>query len=1741
MPKNPEIPLHLFEVLEEEFISMHGPIPRGYPSGPSAKDEVLVVELTDKDGTTRFVEAARDWWFRRGHVKDPVGLVSEILQFSDGSAPAPARSVEGKAQDEWARNNLTQYMRDNIDRKLLTRLVEPCADREDASRETIEGALNRLLTDSELYDGDRFADDWLSPATRGLVEQRAAAGGFFGDALKHFNRLLLEEAFPDYIERMSNIRLAAIYRRLHAQEQSALCLSGGGIRSGTFALGLFQGLAQHDLLKRFDYLSTVSGGGYIGSWLTAWLHRHPGGIEGVTRDLTNANPVRKIDPDPRPIQYLRSFSNFITPKVGLLTADTWTFAGIYLRNLVLNWLVFIPLLMAALMIPRLVVNLTLLQPVEDAPASLAAHIREREYRELHPQATDEEIKTNVQKLLDEDERAKKLEYRQTHPDVTDEQKVKEGAQGLLAAELEGTVEKLKEVPRESRIVYEPKPWVWNLFGQGRHLFPRHVLLFVGFLLGVWSLGFIGFNRPGVREMLRERSRFWRTRTNQRGFLLYCLLPLLVAAACLTTYWAWSSEMPTEAKDVTRFLVFGLLFTLAGWLIASSVLRRIFHLSELNWGELFGLLVAGLVGGLIFWAVSFSGIKIPVIGYGVLPREQLGAVKPWVVAQSPLAWTDWTSWTWSSWTTEVYVCVALPIFLLVFWAGTTFVVGLTSRSTRFSDDDREWWARLGAWLLIASIAWFVFNALVVFGPLALLESPKLLATIGGLSGLVSILVGRSALTPAAGKSSTDKEQTKSAFAFSLLGVVVPVLGSIFLAAFVALVSLATTGLTRGVAIVGDESQCELTGANSSPTCKRFDSRILEWFTNVPGQDPKGYPPPRPDLSANELNKGFRDYIAYVTPVVTFAPTPMPSPSQTPEAAATPCTALCLSPAELAAQREAEDAKRKDPFNGAKVVHMNVLHHTSLWLTLALALVALAIGSLLARLINLNIFSLHGGYRDRLIRAFLGASRPYGSRRPNPFTGFDPADDLHMHELRPALLDEGDFPKQRKLAEALLDETNALSKYFAEMYKQEERKRNEGDETGASWLRLVRELAKSGPLLPSPALSKALRTDLNTILEEERLYALDLAIPILKQSKRAAKIWQRFLTEVGVARPGVADLKLEDADLKRLSISMRSDYHILLNRLVLEGAYPRLLRPCEFPPPPYKLMHVINTTLNLVGGQNLAWQQRKAEPFSVSPLHSGCFRLGYRKSRDYGGRDQGGITLGTAAATSGAAASSNMGYYTTSPVISLLLTLFNVRLGWWLGNPGPAGDDTYQLAAPKYSVSPVISEAFGLTDDRNPYVYLTDGGHFENLAIYEMVLRRCRFVVASDAAADEEYHFSDLANAVRKIRIDLGVTIDFPYVGIYDKSEADSGRGPGMYWALGRIRYGCVDRVRPGDGPRGLAPDDDIPRGCTTPYPLFGAEDLKDPLGLLVKLAHRNDSLSNYIVGFVEEQLPPELKSELNDAERTGSPSQSLQDALRETFNNLLRGPSLYTADRFPDVNKLSAKTRILIKRKPQGDELVRLNRLLLEEAYPGDVPNRYFEDADDGILLYIKPAVYGNEPRDVLEYKESFPSFPHQSTADQFFDEPQFESYRELGYHIMKELCGSNDDEKDGYKSLVLLEMFQRARDELERHVASPGKETARDARLSAFLDGLDEWLKSRPEAKGVQEKTQPDASAQEETQPDKGLAAFLGWVAEWLGRREEWQKAAEAQKDEGRSEDSSRGKSEGGKSEGGEEPPTVET
>jgi hypothetical protein len=247
---------------------------------------------------------------------------------------------------------------------------------------------------------------------------------------------------------------------------------------------------------------------------------------------------------------------------------------------------------------------------------------------------------------------------------------------------------------------------------------------------------------------------------------------------------------------------------------------------------------------------------------------------------------------------------------------------------------------------------------------------------------------------------------------------------------------------------------------------------------------------------------------------------------------------------------------------------------------------------------------------------------------------------------------------------------------------------------------------------------------------------------------------------------------------------------------------------------RLFHVINVAMNLAGSARGAQQERKAESFTLTPLLCGSAKLdlnassggeptgAYFSSEDYGGdepytRDASyGVHLATAITISGAAANSSMGY-NSSPATALLLTLFNVRLGCWLPNPAWPGARLpdrrgwhaskiahYRRAGPRNALRPLVVELLGRTSDQSAYLQLSDGGHFENLGIYEMVRRRCRFMLVSDAECDPDGQLEGLGNAVRKCRIDFGVDIRFTSFPI--GARGTGGPQDGAF-AVGRVLY------------------------------------------------------------------------------------------------------------------------------------------------------------------------------------------------------------------------------------------------------------------------------------------------------------------------------------------------------------------
>lgn len=237
-------------------------------------------------------------------------------------------------------------------------------------------------------------------------------------------------------------------------------------------------------------------------------------------------------------------------------------------------------------------------------------------------------------------------------------------------------------------------------------------------------------------------------------------------------------------------------------------------------------------------------------------------------------------------------------------------------------------------------------------------------------------------------------------------------------------------------------------------------------------------------------------------------------------------------------------------------------------------------------------------------------------------------------------------------------------------------------------------------------------------------------------------------------------------------------------------------------PARPLHLINAALNLTHGDNLAWQERKAASFTMSAYHCG-YTLGpstgdargsraihpdappgegYRPSNEWASHDGGDrkFSLGMAMATSGAALSSNRGRGTTA-ALAFLTTVFNVRLGRWSPNPRAR---RWRESGPRFAPACLILELFGYSNEARSHVHLSDGGHFDNTGVYELVRRRCRTIILVDAAADPGRGLGDLANLVRKCRIDLGADVHLPLEGF--QSPANSSSHSAGY-AYGHIDY------------------------------------------------------------------------------------------------------------------------------------------------------------------------------------------------------------------------------------------------------------------------------------------------------------------------------------------------------------------
>jgi hypothetical protein len=250
-----------------------------------------------------------------------------------------------------------------------------------------------------------------------------------------------------------------------------------------------------------------------------------------------------------------------------------------------------------------------------------------------------------------------------------------------------------------------------------------------------------------------------------------------------------------------------------------------------------------------------------------------------------------------------------------------------------------------------------------------------------------------------------------------------------------------------------------------------------------------------------------------------------------------------------------------------------------------------------------------------------------------------------------------------------------------------------------------------------------------------------------------------------------------------------------------------------PGPYP---IFCTALNLTVGEDLAWQERKAASFTFAPLYSG-YHVDWTEAKGrradlrfnsfvdtstYAYPD-GGMSMSTAVSLSGAAVSPNMGYH-TNPATAFVLTLFNARLGWWSLNPRALEENGTKRASkpgsarpwpsPHFAVGHLVKELLGQTNDTSQYVYLSDGGHFDNMGLYELVRRGCRYIVICDGEEDGDLGFGGIAAAVRRCRMDFGVDINLDLRSLERPKDSMYGS---RHVVVGTIRYpgACKDTGAP----------------------------------------------------------------------------------------------------------------------------------------------------------------------------------------------------------------------------------------------------------------------------------------------------------------------------------------------------------
>lgn len=266
--------------------------------------------------------------------------------------------------------------------------------------------------------------------------------------------------------------------------------------------------------------------------------------------------------------------------------------------------------------------------------------------------------------------------------------------------------------------------------------------------------------------------------------------------------------------------------------------------------------------------------------------------------------------------------------------------------------------------------------------------------------------------------------------------------------------------------------------------------------------------------------------------------------------------------------------------------------------------------------------------------------------------------------------------------------------------------------------------------------------------------------------------RTLAFVTFAAIGLASVMFIDVNLTSLHRYYRAKLAaaFLVNRDGLSAA-PVKLSAIDTSRTPFP---ILNCALNVPGSRKPEVRGRLCEVFSFTPVATGSRLVGYHPTQDWETVNP-DLDLATAMALSGAAVSPQMGLSTTR-LAGFWLTLLNIRLGAWLKRPHKQG-----WARPHLLY--LLHEFASTASEKLPFAHVSDGGHIENLGVYELLRRRCRYIVAVDGENDPSMTFHALTNLQRLAYIDFGIVLDIDL----DDLRLGEGGLSRSHFRFCRIRY------------------------------------------------------------------------------------------------------------------------------------------------------------------------------------------------------------------------------------------------------------------------------------------------------------------------------------------------------------------